>query len=248
MPVFGLPAPQRDARLRFEAHDDQNQVNYNIADEARRTQENQERFNEQQKAFFEEFMALVDGGNGGVMFVSAPGGTDKSFLLATILSKIRSRGEIAIATAASGIAATLLAGGKTVHSMFKVPLNTARSDTLPTCNINRGTALAKRRQSHHHRRSYSSPPHRSGSTRPHPSRHLTIGSSYGRNSYAPVRRFPSDSSSHSPRNTRRHRPRLHQIITHLAPYSTTRTSNQHQSPTYPSSGRRIRRLTDSYRK
>ena len=84
----------------------------------------------------------MDGGNGGVMFVSAPGCTGKTFLLATILSKIRSRGEIAIATAASGIAATLLAGGKTVHSMFKVPLNTARSDTLPTCNINRGTALA----------------------------------------------------------------------------------------------------------
>ena len=40
LPVCGLPAPQRDARLRFEAHDYQNQVNYNITDEARRTQEN----------------------------------------------------------------------------------------------------------------------------------------------------------------------------------------------------------------
>ena len=88
LPVCGLPAPQRDARLRFEAHDDQNQVNYNIADEARRTQEHQERFNEQQKEIFEEFMALVDGGNGGVMFVSAPGGTGKTFLFASLLSKI----------------------------------------------------------------------------------------------------------------------------------------------------------------
>ena len=49
LPVCGLPAPQRDARLRFEAHDYQNQVSYNIADEARQTQENQARFNEQQK-------------------------------------------------------------------------------------------------------------------------------------------------------------------------------------------------------
>ena len=35
LPVYGLPAPQREARLRSEAHDYQNQVNYNIADEAR---------------------------------------------------------------------------------------------------------------------------------------------------------------------------------------------------------------------
>ncbi len=143
LPVYGLPAPQRDARLRFEAHDYQNQVSYNIADEARQTQENQARFNEQQKTIIEKFVALVDGGNEGVMFVSAPGGTSKTSRLATILSKIRSREEIAIATVASGIAATLLAGGKTVHSMFKVPRNTARFDTLPTCNINRGTALAR---------------------------------------------------------------------------------------------------------
>ena len=47
--MFGLPAPQRDARLRFEAHDYQNQVNYNIANEARLTPENQAIFNEQQK-------------------------------------------------------------------------------------------------------------------------------------------------------------------------------------------------------
>ena len=81
-------------------------------------------------------MALVGGGNGLVIFVSAPGGTDKIFLLVTILSKIRSRGEIATATAASSIAVTLLAARKTVHSMLKVPLNTARPDSLPMCNIN----------------------------------------------------------------------------------------------------------------
>ncbi len=84
-------------------------------------------------------MVLVDGSNGVVMFVSAPGGTGKTFLLATILSKVRSRGVIVIATAASGIAATLLAGGKTVHSLLKVSLNTACSDTPLMYNINRGT-------------------------------------------------------------------------------------------------------------
>ena len=30
--VYGLPAPQRDARPRFEAHDYQNQFSYSIAD------------------------------------------------------------------------------------------------------------------------------------------------------------------------------------------------------------------------
>ena len=42
----------------------------------------------------------------------------------------------------SGISATLLAGGRTIHSTFKVPLDTANKE-FPTCNISKGTPLAK---------------------------------------------------------------------------------------------------------
>lgn len=76
------------------------------------------------------------------MFLDAPGGTGKTFLINLILATIRSRGQIALATASSGIAATLLQGGRTLHSTFKVPLDTQRVD-IPMCGIKRGTALAK---------------------------------------------------------------------------------------------------------
>ena len=76
-----------------------------------------------------------------VMFLDAPGGTGKTFIINLILTKIRSTGKIALATASSGIAATLLEDGRTLHSTFKVPLDTHRIDE-PTCRIQRGTALA----------------------------------------------------------------------------------------------------------
>ncbi|XP_071579754.1 uncharacterized protein [Temnothorax nylanderi] len=53
----------------------------------------------------------------------APGGTGKTFVISLILAKVRSQKKIAIAVASSGIAATLLSGGRTAHSTFKLPLN-----------------------------------------------------------------------------------------------------------------------------
>ncbi|GFY72135.1 ATP-dependent DNA helicase [Trichonephila inaurata madagascariensis] len=44
---------------------------------------------------------------------------------------------MAVAVASSGIAATLLAGGRIAHSAFKLPLDLARSDNA-TCNISKG--------------------------------------------------------------------------------------------------------------
>ncbi len=58
-----------------------------------------------------------------------------------ILKKIRSKGNIAIATESSWIASTLLDGGRTLHSAFKIPLDTHRKDQ-PTNGIKRGTELA----------------------------------------------------------------------------------------------------------
>ncbi|GFV69320.1 ATP-dependent DNA helicase [Trichonephila clavipes] len=41
--------------------------------------------------------------------------------------------------ASSGIAATSLSGGRTAHSVFKLPLNLA-SEEIPTCNISKNSA------------------------------------------------------------------------------------------------------------
>jgi len=50
------------------------------------------------------------------------------------LASVRKDHGIALAVASSGIAATLLEGGKTVYSVFKLPLNLTRVET-PMCNI-----------------------------------------------------------------------------------------------------------------
>ena len=62
-------------------------------------------------------------------FLKARGGTGKTYVLNSILKKVRTLDQhsIALAVAASGIAATLLQGGRTVHSRFKTPLKTDNS-------------------------------------------------------------------------------------------------------------------------
>ena len=49
----------------------------------------------------------------------------KPFLTNLLLAKMRLKGQIALAVASSGIAATLLTGGRTAHSAFKLPLDVA---------------------------------------------------------------------------------------------------------------------------
>ena len=93
---------------------------------------------------------------GGVHGFSAPGGTGKTFLVATILSKMWLRGEIAIATAARGIATT-------EQFPFWDPAYVQHKQG------NCFSTHVYRPQSH--RRNYSSPSHRSGSTPLHHSRY-----------------------------------------------------------------------------
>ena len=52
---------------------------------------------------------------------------------------MRAEGKITLAFASSGIAATILTGGRNVHSRFKVPLNLL---TTSTCSISAQTELA----------------------------------------------------------------------------------------------------------
>ncbi|CAL9026296.1 unnamed protein product, partial [Prunus brigantina] len=76
----------------------------------------------------------------GLFFVHGHGGTGKTFLWHTIISKIRSKGKIVLAVASSGIASLLLPGGRTAHSRFKIPLIVTNSST---CQIKKATHLAR---------------------------------------------------------------------------------------------------------
>ncbi|UYV76607.1 hypothetical protein LAZ67_14001436 [Cordylochernes scorpioides] len=60
----------------------------------------------------------------------------------SISAKLRLEGLVVCAAASSGIAATLLDGGRTAHSLFKLPLN-LYDDELAVCNIAKQSATAK---------------------------------------------------------------------------------------------------------
>lgn len=93
-----------------------------------------------QKYAFDIIFEHVNNEYGGIIFLDAPGGTGKTFLLNLILAKIRSEKGIALAVASSGIAATLLDGGRTAHSALKLPLSYSHND-MPTCNIGKKSGI-----------------------------------------------------------------------------------------------------------
>ncbi|XP_074115105.1 uncharacterized protein LOC141537825 [Cotesia typhae] len=90
----------------------------------------------QQKNVYNEILNAINTDSGQLYFLDAPGGTGKMFLINLLLAKVRSVKKIALAIASSGIAATLIDGGKTAHSAFKLPLKLGYSES-PLCNISK---------------------------------------------------------------------------------------------------------------
>ncbi|XP_020190293.1 uncharacterized protein [Aegilops tauschii subsp. strangulata] len=91
-------------------------------------------------ATYDEILAADERGDGGVFFVDGPGGTGKTFLYRVMLAKVRSEGKIAIATATSGVAASIMPGGRTAHSRFKIPLS---CDDGASCSFTKQSGTAK---------------------------------------------------------------------------------------------------------
>ena len=92
-----------------------------------------------QRHVFDLVMAAVEAHRPLAVFVDAAGGTGKTYLFNVLLAAVRSRGLVALAVAYSGIAATLMAGGRTYHSRFKAKLVV---DATSTCDIAAQSPLA----------------------------------------------------------------------------------------------------------
>uniref|UniRef100_A0A453JUW8 ATP-dependent DNA helicase n=1 Tax=Aegilops tauschii subsp. strangulata TaxID=200361 RepID=A0A453JUW8_AEGTS len=69
--------------------------------------------NSDQRAAYDEIMSAIDRDEGGVFFVDGPGGTGKTFLYRALLAMVRGQKKIAIATATSSVAASIMPGGRT---------------------------------------------------------------------------------------------------------------------------------------
>ena len=73
---------------------------------------------------------------GRAFCLNAAGGTGKTYLINLILSKVRSAGGVALATAYSGIASKLLHNGRTLHSRLGVPIEIKENST---CEIRKSS-------------------------------------------------------------------------------------------------------------
>ena len=78
--------------------------------------------------------------------MDGPGGTGKTYLYRALLAKVRSMDLIAVATATSGMAASIMPGGRTAHSRFKIPIKLEENSV---CNFTKqsGTATLLREAS-----------------------------------------------------------------------------------------------------
>ncbi|XP_045831092.1 uncharacterized protein LOC123922418 [Trifolium pratense] len=91
-----------------------------------------QKLTEEQHGVYQQIMTSVLSGHGQFFFLYGYGGTGKTFLWKTLSAGLRSKGEIVINVASSGIASLLLPNGKTAHSTFCIPLEINETST---CNI-----------------------------------------------------------------------------------------------------------------
>ncbi|CAN1749941.1 ATP-dependent DNA helicase PIF1, partial [Linum perenne] len=95
--------------------------------------------NHWQQLAHDAIMASIASDSDKLFFLYGYVGSGKTYLYNCVVAKVRSEGKIALVVASSGIAATLLPGGVTAHSRFKIPINIDHSST---CVIKKGTSLA----------------------------------------------------------------------------------------------------------
>jgi hypothetical protein len=138
---LGLPTPQRNLGDRL-SREMLRETSYDVSELDKYVSTNEPLLVVDQRAAYNAILDRINRKAGGIIFLDAPGGTGKTFVINLLLAKIRQQSKIAIAVASSGIAATLLHGGRTAHSTLKLPLNLTHCEA-PLCNISKGTGEAK---------------------------------------------------------------------------------------------------------
>ncbi|GFT56934.1 ATP-dependent DNA helicase [Trichonephila clavipes] len=110
---FSMPTPQRRGELSTNLT---KELSYNTALLDTQVSETEPRLLPKQKDIYNKVLQRVELGE----------------------AKIRKDRNVALVVASAGIAATLLSGGRTAHSVFKLPLNLAGEET-PTCKISKNS-------------------------------------------------------------------------------------------------------------
>ncbi|XP_074340699.1 uncharacterized protein LOC141678314 [Apium graveolens] len=116
------------------------ETNYDIKEMEAQHQQLLQNCNEHQLQVYDSVLESVNQNKGGLFFVYGSGGCGKTYLWMTLISKLRSKGDIVLPVASSGIATTLMPGGRTAHSRFKIPIVL---DDFSLCNIGHDSDIAE---------------------------------------------------------------------------------------------------------
>jgi hypothetical protein len=109
------------------------QLNYNQDTERANLEVRLPCLNADQRNAYNWIIASVENNEGRLFFLNGPGGTGKTFVYNTICAKLRSEGMIILCVSSSGISALLIQGGRTAHSVFKIPIDGL--DERSSCSI-----------------------------------------------------------------------------------------------------------------
>ena len=135
--IEGMPMPQnnwaqqelRRNQLIHEQLDYDHQLLQQTVDEGLPT------LNVEQRALYDAVLESVQTQSGDTFFVHSAGGCGKTYVCNLIAAAVRATEKIVLCVASSGIASLLLAGGRTAHSRFKIPIAIHEAST---CNIKHG--------------------------------------------------------------------------------------------------------------
>ncbi|KAL7078123.1 hypothetical protein ACQ4LE_002796 [Meloidogyne hapla] len=106
---------------------------FNLAEELDIGRRSYELLNDEQKEIVDEIMNRISNPDGKMAFyfLSGPGGSGKTFVISTLVHLIRGMKKKVSTMAFTGIAATLLPGGRTMHNRFGLNLNMSNSKIGP---------------------------------------------------------------------------------------------------------------------
>jgi hypothetical protein len=116
------------------------QLAYDTDNEHHLAEDNIRLLNDDQRLAFDKIFASTCAQDGKLFFLHGPGGTGKTFLYKILCHRLRGTGSIVLYVASSGIAALLLPGGRTAHSMFCIPVETLCEDS--SCQIDKNSKQA----------------------------------------------------------------------------------------------------------
>ncbi|KAJ7678335.1 PIF1-like helicase-domain-containing protein, partial [Mycena polygramma] len=135
-----MPLPQKDWDAEVVNPLIAEQLDYNRGLERERAEQKTALLNPEQRQAFDKIIDSVHNRSGKVYFVNGPGGTGKTFVYNTVCHRLRSEENIVLCVASSGIAALLMPGGRTAHSVFKIPIDGLNSESF--CNIPKNSQRA----------------------------------------------------------------------------------------------------------